>query len=373
MESNHITEELLYEIALSRLEGIGSILYKNLVSHFGSARDAFRTPSGKLLRVSGIGAQLVKEFSRKDEALREAAHIIESSLKRDIRILSLRSPDYPPALREAFDCPPVLYIKGKGHICPHKTLAIVGTREATAYGKEVVARLMAELSGVQIISGLAYGIDITAHREALRNNLSTLGILANGLDTVYPSSHRKVAEEMLEKGLLISEQPVFTKLHPPFFISRNRIIAGLSEVVLVVESGKKGGSMVTAEFANNYHREVFAVPGDLHRKHSEGTHQLIFHHKAHIFTDAATLADWMRWNPEEKPVKKEWDFSPFNDEEKTVLTLLAERGEMQIDELTWLAQVTAGRLPSILLNLEFRDIIVQAPGKRFSLKKTPVS
>lgn len=369
MESNHITEELLYEIALSRLEGIGSVLYKNLLSHFGSARDVFRIPAGKLLRVSGIGAHLVKEFSRKEETLREAAKIIEGSVKKDIRIIPLRSPEYPPALREIYDCPPVLYFRGNGEIRQHRTLAIVGTRDATAYGKEVVTRLMTGLSDIQIISGLAYGIDITAHREALKNNLSTLGVLANGLDTVYPSSHRKVAEEMLEHGLLISEQPVFTKLHPQFFVSRNRIIAGLSEVVLVVESGKKGGSMVTAEFANNYNREVFAVPGDLCKKQSEGTHQLIFDHKAHIFTDAATLIDWMRWGSGEKATKKEWDLTPFTDEEKAVLTLLLERGEMQIDELSWYAQVPPGRLPSILLNLEFQDVIKQAPGKKFSVKR----
>lgn len=368
MESNHITEELLYEIALSRLEGIGSVLYKNLLSHFGSARDVFRIPAGKLLRVSGIGGHLVKEFNRKEDALRDAAKIIENSVKKSIRIIPLHSPEYPVALREIYDCPPVLYFKGNGEIRRHKTLAIVGTRDATSYGKEVVTSLMSELNDIQIISGLAYGIDITAHREALKNGLSTLGILANGLDTVYPSSHRKVAEEMLEQGLLISEQPVFTRLHPQFFVSRNRIIAGLSEVVLVVESGKKGGSMVTAEFANNYNREVFAVPGDLHKKQSEGTHHLIFNHKAHIFTDTATLADWMQWNSGAEPPKKEWDLSLFSEEEKEVLSLLSDRGEMQIDELNWYAQVPPGRLPSILLNLEFRDIIKQTPGKKFSIK-----
>lgn len=369
MESNRITEELLYEIALSRLEGIGSVLYKNLLSHFGSARDVFRIPSGKLLRVSGIGAHLVSVFSRKDEALHEAESIIESSARKNIRIVPLRSADYPAALKETYDCPAVLYLKGNGPFAPRKTLAVVGTRDATPYGKAVVTRLMAELSGIQVISGLAYGIDITAHREALKNNLSTLGVLANGLDTVYPSPHRKVAEEMLEQGLLISEQPVFTRLHPQFFVSRNRIIAGLSEVVLVVESAGKGGSMVTAEFANNYNREVFAVPGDLGKKQSEGTHRLIFEHKAHIFTDAAALIDWMQWNTTAQPVKKEQDLSSFSEEEKAVLTLLAERGEMQIDELSWFAGVPAGRLPSVLLNLEFQEIIKQNPGKKFSLKR----
>lgn len=369
MESNRITEELLYEIALTRLEGIGSVLYKNLLTHFGSARDVFQIPSGKLLRVSGIGGHLVKAFSRKEEALSEAANIIENSVKKNVKILSLRSAEYPLSLRETYDSPPILYFKGNGEVRPNKTLAIVGTREASAYGKEMVMQLMAGLRDIQIISGLAYGIDITAHREALKNGLSTLGVLANGLDTVYPSSHRKVAEEMLDQGLLISEQPVFTRLHPQFFVSRNRIIAGLSEAVLVVESGQKGGSMVTAEFANNYNREVFAVPGDLHRKQSEGTHHLIFHHKAHIFTDSATLVDWMQWNSEKKPVKKERDLSAFSDEEKAVLSLLLERGEMQLDELGWFAGVAPGRLPSILLNLEFRDVILQTPGKKFSIKR----
>ncbi len=369
MESNRITEELHYEIALSRLEGIGNVLYKNLLSRFGSAQEVFRASAGNLTRVSGIGSHLAQAFHRKEEALREAERIIVDSARKNIRIMTLRSADYPTLLKETYDCPPILYLKGKGSVQSHKTLAIVGTREASAYGKEVVQNLMTDLPGVQIISGLAYGIDITAHREALKNGLSTLGVLANGLDTVYPSAHRKVAEEMKEEGLLISEQPVFSKLHPQFFVSRNRIIAGLSQAVLVIESARKGGSMVTAEFANNYNREVFAVPGDLYKKQSEGTHHLILHHKARIFTDAPAMIDWMQWNSEAAPPKNEWDLSAFSGEERAVLTLLLDRGEMHIDELNWYAEVPPGRLPSILLTLEFRDVVRQSPGKKFSVRK----
>ena len=369
MESNHITEELLYEVALSRLEGTGNVLYKNLLTHFGTARDVFHAAPGKLRRVPGLGPQVLKEFGRKKEVLHEAEKIIECSTRKSIRILSLRADGYPRALKETYDGPPVLYVKGNGVMRQHKTLAIVGTRDATPYGKEIVSRLLAEMPEVQVISGLAYGIDIAAHRAALKNGLSTLAVLANSLDTVYPSAHARAAEEIMENGLLISEQPVFTPLHPQFFVARNRIIAGMSQAVLVVESAKKGGSMVTAEFANNYNRDVFAVPGDLHRKQSEGTHDLIFHHKATIFTHAAALSDWMRWDQPEPPPKEEWDLSSFSEEEQAVLALLIEKKEMQVDELAWYAEVPPGRLPSILLNLEFRDVIRQMPGKKFSLKR----
>ncbi|MBX2951184.1 MAG: DNA-processing protein DprA [Leadbetterella sp.] len=370
MESNRITEELLYEIALSRLEGVGSVHFKNLVTYFGSAREVFRMPRNKLLKVSGIGEQFIKGLNGKEQALREAEKIMEQSAKAGIRILYLRSPEYPAALKEAYDAPPVLYCKGSGTLQPDKTLAIVGTRDATDYGKSVVEELVQALKGIQIISGLAYGIDITAHRAALNSQLSTVGVMATGHNTVYPLAHKKTAEEILEKGgLLVSEQPLFTKLHPQFFVARNRIIAGLSEVTLVVESGIRGGSMVTAEYANNYNKEVFAVPGDLHRKYSKGPNKLIFTNKAHLFTDAETLAEWMRWD--EQPPKKKVtapDLSAYSDEEKRVLEMLIKKEEVIIDDLAWHTGISLNRLSYILIDLEFREIIKQSPGKKFSLK-----
>lgn len=370
MESNHITEELLYEIALSRLEGIGNVLFKNLVTYFGSAKEVLRMPKGKLLKVQGIGPQFITGLNGKEQALREAERIMEDSRKAGVKILYLRSPEYPAALKEIYDSPPVLYCRGTGVIRPDRTLAIVGTRDATDYGKGVVEELVRELKEIQIVSGLAYGIDITAHKAALHSGLSTIGVMATGHDTVYPSAHRKTAEEILEKdGLLISEQPVFTRLHPQFFVARNRIIAGLSEVTLVVESGIRGGSMVTAEYANNYNKEVFAVPGDLHRKYSKGPNKLIFTNKAHLFTDAETLTEWMRWDS--VPAKKLPlpDFSAYSEEEKRVLEILLKKEEVLIDDLAWHTEINLNRLSYILINLEFRDVIRQMPGKKFSLKR----
>lgn len=371
MESNsRIEEDLVYAIALSQTEGVGSVLFKNLVNYFGGIREVFHTPASKLLKISGVGEQLVKALSNKEEMLRQADKIIHDSQKNEVKIVYLKSPDYPKALKNVFDPPPILYMKGKGKLMDQRTIAIVGSRDGSAYGKEVVSDLADQLKNVQVISGLAYGIDVAAHKAALKNELSTVAVLANGLDTVYPANHRKIAEEIMETGLLISEQPVYTKLHPTFFISRNRIIAALSEITLIVESRKKGGSMVTAEFANNYNKEVFAVPGNVNNKLSEGTNYLIFNNKANIYTDPPALIQWMNWdNSQKKEIEKpQLDFSRFSEEEAKILVLLSEKGEMLIDDLCWFSEINLNRLSSVLLNLEFNDVIKQVPGKKFMIR-----
>lgn len=368
--NNNNPESLFYEIALSRVEGVGNILYKNLITYFGTAQEALISSSVKLSKIQGVGPQLVKAFSTKDKALKEAEKIIERSAKYGVQIVYQRSDSYPQALKEIYDSPAILYVKGKGKIQSEKTMAIVGSRNATDYGKKTTDSLAESLKEVQIISGLAYGIDIAAHKAALKNNLSTIAVLANGLDTVYPENHRKVAEEIMETGLLISEQPIHTKLHPTYFVSRNRIIAALSEVTLIVESKKRGGSMITAEYANNYNKEVFAVPGNVDQSLSEGTNHLIFSNKANIYTGPKELIAWMNWeNPNFKVKKKpEIDLSKFSEEEAKVLNLLASRGEMLIDDLSWFSEIQPNKLSSLLLNLEFKDVIKQVPGKKFSLK-----
>lgn len=371
MELNNQTpESLLYEIALSRIEGVGNILYKNLITYFGSAAEVFNSSNSKLAKIQGVGPQLVKAFSTKKEALEEAEKIISDSEKYGVRILYQRSGHYPKSLKEIYDSPAIIYVKGNGSFQSEKTISIVGSRDATAYGKEVTDSLVKNLKDVQIISGLAYGIDIAAHRAALKYNLSTIAVLANGLDSVYPASHKKVAEEILETGLLVSEQPIYTKLHPTYFVSRNRIIAALSQITLIVESKKRGGSMITAEYANNYHRDVFAVPGNVEQKLSEGTNHLIFTNKANIYTGPKELIDWMNWQNQKRKVKKEpvIDWSNFSENEIKVLKLLSDRGEMLIDDLSWYSEIPPNKLSSLLLGLEFKDIIKQVPGKKFSLK-----
>lgn len=371
MESNENTA-LIYEIALSRIPGVGSIHYKSLVNHFGSAQAVLEAPKAKILNIPGIGPLVLSGFEHKSEQLLSAEKTITDSLKKDIEIIHLNHPDYPESLKRIYDSPPIIFTKGNGEIFKKRTLAVVGTRNATDYGKWVVEDLAGKLNSVQIISGLAFGIDIAAHKAALKNQLPTIAVLAHGLETVYPSLHQKTAEEILEhNGLLISEQPPFSKMHPQFFISRNRIIAALSEVVLVVESAKKGGSIVTAEFANNYNKDVFAVPGEISKKQSEGTNFLIFQNKAHIYTNAKDFINWMDWdaskNKKEKIIKI--DLSQFSDEERVVIQQLSENKEMLIDNLSWQTGIGLNKLSSILLNLEFMGLVNQAPGKKFSIKK----
>lgn len=364
MESTPPPNDLYYDIALSRMDGIGAVLFKQLILHFGSARDALSASAHRLKKIPGVGKTLINRLAPLPAALEEAECILEECEKRNIRLCTYRCPTYPSLLADTFDCPPVLYLKGKGNVMERRTLGIVGTRQASPYGKETVAQLCAALPDVQIISGLAYGIDITAHREALKNRQSTVAVLAHGLETVYPRSHRKVADELQETGLLLSEHPPHTPLHPQLFLSRNRIIAGLSEALIVVESGTKGGSMVTAEFANNYHREVFAVPGDLHRKQTEGPTRLIHENKAQIYINAKQVAESMQWIEAPVPFSPAWE----SEEEKSIILALKMHGELGIDELAWKTQKSLNGLACVLLELEFRDVVYQLPGKKFRLR-----
>ena len=367
-------EDLVYEIALSKTEGIGGVMFKQLLNTFGSAKEVFETPTAKLLKLPNMGKFTLAKIKENQDALIQAETIVSQSAKNDIRIVTFKQEEYPKKLKGIFEAPPILFFKGKGHLEYPRTLAIVGTRDASEYGKKSTEEIVASLKehNVQIVSGLAYGIDIAAHKAALKNGLSTIGVLANSLETVYPSSHKKVAKEMEEMGLLISEQPYGTVTKPSFFVARNRIIAALADATIVVESARKGGSMVTAEYANNYNKEVFAIPGGIFQRYSEGPNYLVSNNKAQIFTNIPDFVQWMKWdteNQEVKVVEKEvLDLSKYTQEESKVLSLLMQNGEMLIDDLSWHSQIHLNKLASILLNLEFADLVKQSPGKKFALR-----
>ncbi len=372
---NSMQQEILHEIALSKIEGVGGVVFKHLLNAFGSAEEVLKASSQKILKVPNVGKSIVEGMKRASEAYIEAEQVLKDCEKLGIRIVSFKNADYPPRLRNLFDAPAILYFKGKGNLDYSRSLAIVGTREATEYGKKSTEEIVSQLEqyNVQIVSGLAYGIDVAAHKSALKHGLSTVGVLANSLDDVYPKSHQKVAREMEETGLLISEQPLYTRTMPQFFVARNRIIAGLADAVIVVESGKKGGSMVTAEYANNYNREVFAIPGGIFQKHSEGPNFLISNNKAQIFTNVEDFVSWMKWDEEqgsfsEKKQKTEIDLAHFSQEESAVLSKLLHNGDMLIDEISWQTGISLNKLASILLNLEFQDLVKQSPGKKFGIK-----
>jgi DNA processing protein len=272
------------------------------------------------------------------------------------------------------DCPMVLYTKGSIDLNPSRSVAIVGTRNATEYGKNITKKIIEDLSPYQttIISGLAYGVDIEAHKTALATNLPTIGVLGSSVDQIYPAFHKSTADQMMENGGgLISEYPPGTVMHPSNFPRRNRIISGISDAVIVVEAAQKGGALITAEIAFSYNKEVFAVPGNLLSTYSEGCNNLIKSMKATIYTGPKDLEEALSWskeNPSATNTKtKMLDLSKYNEEEREILKILLERKELEIDQIAILLNVSISSLASNLLNLEFEGLIKSLPGKKYKL------
>lgn len=368
--------EKLYQIALTNVDGIGSVFFRQLISYCGSAENVFKAKTDKLLKIPGVGKTIIESLKNKN-LLADAEKILKEAEKQQVQLFFSTEKDYPSRLKSLYDAPAVLYYKGNADLSHFRSIGIVGTRQATDYGKKTTEELIVGLKPYNplIISGLAYGIDIAAHKASLENDLPTLAVLASGLDVIYPSQHEKYIEQILKNGGIISENPLGMQPMRNLFIARNRIIAGLSDASVIVESASKGGAMVTAEYANNYHREVFAVPGTLANKYSEGCNKLIKQNKATIYTKVDDIVEALNWDVETsaesqsmKSKNVELDLSLFTNEESQVISHLRQYGEMQIDELSWQTQISINRVASLLLNLEFQGIIKAMPGKKFSLK-----
>lgn len=365
--------EKLYQIALTNVEGVGSVFFRQLISYFGSAENVFKAKTDKLLKIPGVGKSIIEKLKNK-ELLLNAEAILKEVEKQEVQLFFSTDKNYPSRLKNLYDAPAILFYKGNVDLDHFRSIGIVGTRQASEYGKSTTESIIEQSAPYNplVISGLAYGIDITAHKAALENKLPTIAVLASGLDVIYPSQHKKYIEQIIETGGIISENPLGMQPMRNLFLARNRIIAGLSDASIIVESALKGGSLVTAEFANNYHRQVFAVPGSLTNKSSEGCNKLIQQNKANIYTKINDLVEALNWdneiNSENAPKKVELDLSLFTDEESQVIAHLRKHGEMQIDELSWQTQISINRLASLLLNLEFQGIIKAMPGKKFGLK-----
>lgn len=362
----------LYELALTLTPGIGNSLIKTLISYCGSAEAVFQTPKGKLEKIPGVGKLTSGHIIHNKKALNRAEEILEKTKKGNVKLYFYTDDSYPKRLKQIYDAPVLLYLKGTEPPDERRYLSIVGTRQVTSLGKEYVAEFVADLVPYQpiIISGLAYGVDIEAHKSALKYKLPTYAVMATGIDKIYPGIHQKIALQMQENGGILTEYPPETKMDPARFPARNRIIAGLSEATLVVEAGAKGGALITAHLARDYNREVFAIPGDLTKTYSEGCNYLIKNNVAQLVTSAKDIAYFLGWE-DEKPtnnvksitVKRE----DVTDEEWNVIQLL-NGNEVHIDELSWKSQIQMSRLATILLNLEFENIVVSLPGKKFKLK-----
>ncbi len=362
--------EQLHQLALSLLPGVGNYLIRQLISHCGSAEAVFQEKRGKLLKIPGVGPQVAKEITGKkvfSDAEKELLLIGKSGAK----IIFYTSESYPERLKGIADAPALLYFKGNINLNSKKILSIVGTRNATPYGKKIIEKLIEELTiypDLIVVSGLAYGIDISAHKASLLQNIPTLGVMASGIDIIYPSLHKETVQKMINNGGIITEYRLGTKPDAPRFPARNRIIAGLCDAIVVVEAAEKGGALITAEIGNSYNKEIFAVPGQIGDIYSEGCHKLIRDHKANIYTNFRDIEYLMGWSQnviQEKIIIKDYSF--LEKEGQQIVEELKNKEGIHLDDLSWKTKLPLTKLATLLLNLEFEGIVKSLPGKKYKL------
>ena len=361
----------MYQVALSLIPGIGNLLSRQLITYFGTAEAVFSANKKKLLNIPGIGHKIASGIL-KQSVLHRAENILRQCEAEDVRILHFTDTAYPYRLNQLYDAPALLYFKGNADLNPRKTISIVGTRRVTGYGQAITEKIVSELRShdATIISGLAYGVDHIAHVQALRVGLPTLAVIAGGVRHIYPAMHIKTANKMTGKGGILTEYEPDIVPEAHFFPERNRIIAGMSDAVIIVESAKKGGALITAEYANNYNREVFAVPGQIGQYYSEGCNHLIKSHKARIYTSVADIEYILNWAKPETENNAVCDRSEeLSIPERKIVEVLRKNVEgVLIDDMSWKTQIPLNQLASHLLNLEFRGHIKALPGKKFLLK-----
>ena len=357
---------LKHKIALGLIPRIGDINARKLVSHFGSVEAVFHEPYRNLIKIPGIGSGIAKHIAEKTylvSAEKEAEYVENNN----IRTFFYLDADYPFRLRQCDDSPVVFFFKGSCDLNSLKILSVVGTRNASTHGKEVCEKIIGGLSDghpdLIIVSGLAYGIDITSHKAALSNNLQTIGVLGHGIKTIYPAIHRAIAATMIKQGGLLTDFVSDTLPERNNFLKRNRIIAGISDATLVIESGIKGGALITADMANSYNRDVFAVPGRPSDIWSAGCNSLIKSNKAALVENSDDIEYFLDWKPERSiSVKQKSLFSDLNDTEQRIYELIMKEGELSIDNICRTLEIPVNKLSSLLLQMEFKGVVKCYPG-----------
>lgn len=358
---------MLYEVALGLIPKVGDKLSKYLISYLGSAESVFKANKKKLLSVPGIGDMVANEIINAN-VLKKAEEIIIQAEKEKTKLIFYTHKDYPKRLKELADAPTLLYYNGTTNLNTPRTISIVGTRLASEYGKEITEKIVAEFAkyNVVVISGLAYGIDITAHKACIKHGIETIGVMGSGIDIIYPSQHKKTAVEMVQNGGLLTENTFGVKPDAPRFPERNRIIAGLGDALIVIETAEKGGTLITAEIAYSYNKEIYAVPGNLGIKSSEGSNKLILEQKAQLFMSVDQIVKDLHWDQEIVPFTK-MNLPDLNEEEEIIYKFLFRENESLLDDIAWKTQINISKLSSILLTMEFKGLIKPLPGKKIRL------
>ncbi len=363
---------LHFKLALSMIPGVGGVLARNLVAYVGSVEGIFNEPVAKLVKIPGIGEVNARRIREKEVLLR-AEKELQFIEKHQVTVYFYLDENYPRRLRSCPDAPVLFFSSGNVRLDAEKVISVVGTRNATEYGRQLCDELIRDLSGrghdLLVISGLAYGIDIQAHKSALKYQVPTAAVLGHGLDRLYPAAHAKVAQNMLGTGGLVTDFPSQTKIDPSNFLRRNRIIAGLADAVVVAESGEKGGALVTADIAASYARDVFVFPGRVGDLYSKGCNRLIKNNLAALIESAADLEYFMRWEMTTpgQPVQQQL-FVELSTEEQQIGKVLRDNGKMFIDLICQETGLPMGKVSALLLELEFRGVVDALPGKMYRLR-----
>jgi DNA processing protein len=360
-------QDLFYLLALLRVEGVGDIMAKKLLSNFGTPEEIFKAKTNHIAAIDGVGSVLLKNL--KDKTVFEKANReLEFINKNNIKVSFFKDEKYPERLKHCIDCPVLIFSAGNIHFNNKKIISIVGTRQITSYGIEFCKKLIEDLAPLDpiIVSGFAYGVDIVAHQLAIENGLQTIGVLAHGLNQIYPKAHKKYMAKMEENGGFITEFWSSANPDKENFVRRNRIVAGMSEATIVIESADRGGSLITANLANDYNRDVFAVPGRVTDKYSQGCNQLIKMQKANVITNAADLVYMLNWDIENKSksVQKQL-FVDLESEEQKIYDFLLKNGKELLDIIALQCEFPIYKISGILLNMELKGVIRPLPGKLF--------
>ncbi|NDW17611.1 DNA-protecting protein DprA [Dysgonomonas sp. 216] len=364
--------QLFYQIALTQIKGVGDIIARNLLDIMGSEEAVFKSGRKALMAIHNISAKIVDAILD-PEVFRLAEKEMKFVEKNKLKTYFIKDNNYPLRLKDCTDAPILLYYKGNADLNNQKIVSIVGTRKSTNYGNSFCETFLQDLAlkhpDVLIVSGLAYGIDIQAHRSALKAGLPTVGVLAHGLDRIYPSVHRKTAVDMLEQGGLLTEFPSNTEPDKHNFVRRNRIVAGMADAVIVVESDMKGGSLITADIANSYNKQIFSLPGRISDPYSRGCNKLILDNKAGVILSADDFMDNMNWsNTTTKTVPKQKElFLNLTEEQQKIYDVLQQSDSTHVNLLSVETEIPVSQLFFILLEMEMAGLIKPQPGGMYQL------
>ena len=370
-------QEILYSIALTRINYFKLTGLLQLYRKLGSATSVIEHRNDILDIIPDASPRLINALKNIDEPLKRAEVELKYDSEHNIQALALNDDRYPQRLKNVDDAPIVLFYKGNANLNAQRVINIIGTRQCTVYGQDLIRKFVADLKGLcpntLIVSGLAYGVDVNAHRFALQNGFETIGVLAHGLDTLYPSAHRQTANEMIHQGGLLTEFLTMTNADKINFVRRNRIVAGMSDACILVESAAKGGGLITTEISQSYGRDVFAFPGRIGDHYSEGCNNLIRDNGAGLITSAKDFVNAMGWqddaklaNAQKKGIQREM-FPELNEDEKTIVRILQKNNDLQINILTVQANIPIHKLTALLFDLEMKGVVKELAGGMYHL------